>query len=441
MNIFLMTSSARGHAIAEALAASSHKPNIIAVSPQRNPGIKKLATIQEEIDIMDFASALEIAKKHNCDWAFIGPDDPIGMGVVDVFEEAGIPCVAPKKELAQIEASKGFTRELLAEYGIDASPKFLVFTNTNKDEIESYISQTLEGNYVVKYDALKGGKGVKVSGEHLDSIADGVQYANECIDECGRVVIEEKLIGVEFSLISFVSGTQVVDCPIVQDHKRAFEGDTGPNTGGMGTYSAANLRLPFLTEADVQRAKEINRLTAEALLKKTGQPFIGLLYGGFIAVKDGVRLIEYNARFGDPEALNILPLLESDFMEICQAMINGELTEDLVKFRNKATVCKYITPEGYPEDKKQRGEKVVFPEILENARLFYGDISENDDGSLSLGGSRTAGIVGIGDSISEAEEIAQKLCKQVEGPVRFRSDIGTEAVLQKRLEMMGEIRA
>lgn len=440
MNVFLMTSSARGHAIAEALAASSHKPNIIAVSPQRNPGIRKLASVQEEIDIMDFSAALEIAKKHKCDWAFIGPDDPIGMGIADVLEDAGIPTVAPKKDLAQIEASKGFTRELLAEYGIDASPKFAVFTSENKTKIESYITDTLEGNYVVKYDALKGGKGVKVSGEHLDSIAEGVLYANECIDECGRVVIEEKLIGVEFSLISFVSGTQVVDTPIIQDHKRAFEGDTGPNTGGMGTYSDANHSLPFLTEADVARAKEINRLTAEALLKKCGQPYRGMLYGGFIAVKNGVRLIEYNARFGDPEALNILPLLESDFVDICQAMIEGTLTDDMVKFANKATVCKYITPEGYPENKNQRGEKVTFPEMPNNAHIYYGDISESDDGSLALGGSRTAGIVGIADTITEAEQIAQKLCEQVEGPVRFRSDIGTDAVIQKRIQTLKEIR-
>ncbi|HLD32971.1 MAG TPA: phosphoribosylglycinamide synthetase C domain-containing protein, partial [Candidatus Peribacteraceae bacterium] len=163
--------------------------------------------------------------------------------------------------------------------------------------------------------------------------------------------------------------------------------------------------------------------------------------GGFIAVKDGVRLIEYNARFGDPEALNILPLLSSDFVDICQAMLSRELTEDLVTFDHKATVCKYITPKGYPENKDQRDQPVKFPNIPENARLFFGDISEAENGSLQLGGSRTAGIVGIGNSIVEAEKIAQNLCEQVEGPVRFRSDIGTEELLSQRITTLSRIRS
>lgn len=440
MNVFLMTSAARGHAIAEALARSSHRPNIIAVSPHNNPGIESLATVQQEMDLSNFDLALETAKKHKCDWAIIGPEDPIGAGIADELEAVGIPTVAPTKSLARVEASKGFTRELLAEYDIDASPKFAVFTRDNAKLMEKYMADELEGNFVVKYDALKGGKGVKVSGEHLHSIQEGVQYAEECINECGRVLIEEKLIGVEFSLISFVSGKQVVDMPIIQDHKRAFAGDTGPNTGGMGTYSAADHSLPFLSTADVERAKEINRLTAEALLNKCGHPFKGFLYGGFIAVKGGVRLIEYNARLGDPEALNILPLLQTDFVDVCQGIINGELTDDLVSFAPKATVCKYITPAGYPENKEQKGEPVTFPEMTENARLYYGDVTRDADGSLQLGGSRTAGIVGIADSISEAEAIAENLCQQVKGPVRWRSDIGTDAVIQQRIDMMKKLR-
>lgn len=440
MKILLITSSARGHAIADAMKRSAHNPEIIAVSPSKNPGIRPLATEQHVVDIMNFDAIAEIAKAAKPDFAFIGPDDPIGAGLADMLEDMGIPTVAPKKSLARIEASKGFTRELLATHGIDASPKFSVFTRAEPELLNTYITQQLGGEYVVKYDALKGGKGVKLSGEHLSSVKEGVEYAIECIEECGRVVLEEKLIGVEFSLLSFVSGTQVVDMPAVQDHKRAYEGDTGPNTGGMGTYSDANHSLPFLSDADIERAKEINRLTAAALKKECGEDFRGILYGGFIAVKNGIRLIEYNARFGDPEALNILPLLTSDFVDICLAMISGELTEDLVKFQNKATVCKYITPEGYPVNKDQRGEPVCFPDVPENARLFYGDIAEKNDGTLALGGSRTAGIVGMADTISEAENIAQNLCEHVQGPVRFRSDIGTDKVVKQRSTTLEQIR-
>jgi len=441
MKVLLISSSARGHAIAEALSRSRHKPEIVSLCPSGNPGIAALAASQHVVDIMNFDIALEIAKKEKPDFAFIGPDDPIGAGLADALESIGVPSVAPKKSLARIESSKGFTRDLLASHGVDASPKYRVFTSTERKSMNTFIDQELHGEYVVKYDALKGGKGVKVSGEHLHSIDEGVNYAVECVNECGRVVIEEKLIGVEFSLLSFVSGTRVVDMPAVQDHKRAYQGDTGPNTGGMGTYSDANHSLPFLTEADIAQAKEFNRQTAAALLTECGEPFVGILYGGFIAVKNGVRLIEYNARFGDPEALNILPLLETDFVDICQSMLSGELREDLVRFAHKATVCKYITPEGYPENKNQKGEPVTFPSIPDNAKLYYGDISTSDDGTIRLGGSRTAGIVGIADTIGEAENIAQSLCEKVVGPVRFRSDIGKSEVVTQRINTIKQIRS
>ena len=436
MNILLVSSSARGHAIADALARSASSPDIVSVCPSRNPGIRKLASQQHVLDIMDFDAVLEVASSTKPDFAFIGPEDPIGLGLADALEEIGIPSVAPKKSLARIEASKGFTRDLMEKYGIDASPKYKVFTEADPEALQSYIEDDLGGQYVVKYDALKGGKGVKVGGEHLESVADGVQYAVECVEECGSVVIEEKLVGVEFSLISFVSGTGIAHTPAVQDHKRAYADDTGPNTGGMGTWSDADLSLPFLKDSELHSAKDINAAVAAALLEECGESYKGILYGGFIVTASGVKVIEYNARFGDPEALNILPLLETDFVDICQAMISGDLSEDMVQFAQRATVCKYITPEGYPENKDQNGEVVVFPEVPEGAHLYFGDLAEDEDGTLRLGGSRTAGIVGVGDSISKAEQIAQTFCEGVQGPVRFRSDIGTESLISSRLSMM-----
>lgn len=451
MRILLLASSAREHAIAEALARSRHHPEIFALCTARNPGILPIAQELVAMDIMDFEKVKEIAKRVRPDFAFIGPDDPIGGGVVDALEELGIPSVAPTKSLARIESSKSFTRDLTKKYGINVSPKFRVFTR-EKNSIEAlteekkslykYIDQELHGEYVVKYDALKGGKGVKVSGEHLETIEEGVDYALECLEGCGRVVIEEKLVGIEFSLLSFVSGTQVVDMPAVQDHKRAFDGDTGPNTGGMGTYSDANHSLPFLNTNDLAKAKEINRQVAAALLRECGTPFRGILYGGFIAVRDGVRLIEFNARFGDPEALNILPLLQSDFVDICLSIIHGELRENLVSFAKKATVCKYITPRSYPDKKDERGQIVTFPSTVpSDARIYFGDISQDDDGTLRLGGSRTAGIVGIADTLAEAERVAEGLCESARGPIRFRRDVGTKRLIEKRIETMKTLRA
>ncbi|ALM09753.1 MAG: phosphoribosylamine/glycine ligase [Candidatus Peribacter riflensis] len=440
MRILLVASGAREHAIADALSRSPQKPEIIAVCTTKNPGLKKLSQELHVGNILDFPWVMEIAKKSKPALAIVGPDDPIGNGLADLLEAAGIPTMAPKKSLARIESSKSFARDLLQKAIPDSVPKYRVFTSYEPKELNKFIAQDLRGDYVVKYDALRGGKGVKVSGEHLATIEEGMAYAKECIEEGGRVVVEEKLVGVEFSLLSFVSGTQVVDMPAIQDHKRAFTGDTGPNTGGMGTYTDSDHSLPFLTAEDLNRAKEINRLTAQSLLKECGEPYRGILYGGFIAVKDGIRVIEFNARFGDPEALNVLPLLSSDFVAICQAITEGTLTEALVRFDRKATVCKYLAPESYPVSKDQKGAVVTFPPVPKNASLFFGDVSEDEQGILHVGGSRTAGIVGIGENLAEAEKIAESFCAQVKGPVRHRADIGTAALIEQRKSLMRTVR-
>lgn len=448
MKILLVTNSARGEAIADAFARSPQKPEVIAVSSVKSPGLLKMVSELHVMDIMSMSKIVQLAREKQCAFAFIAPDDPIGAGLTDRLEASGIPCVAPKKALARIEASKSFARDLMKKYNIDGSPRFRVFTapsledrkQTEKD-VRAYIEYELKGHYVVKYDALKGGKGVKLSGEHLTTIDMGAKYAMECIEECGTVVIEEKLVGVEFSLMSFVSGTQVVDMPAVQDHKRSNIGDKGPNTGGMGTYSDKSHSLPFLQPADLKAARDFNVKVAQALLTECAEPYKGILYGGFIATADGVRVIEYNARFGDPEALNVLPLLESDFVAVCQAILQGTLTPDLVQFAAKATVCKYIVPQSYPNAKNEKGEKVLLPEVIpEDVRVFYGDVTLDDTGNILLGGSRSIGVVGIGETISDAEQAAQIFCEKIVGPIRFREDIGTVDSVQRRVDTMHKMR-
>ncbi len=448
MKILLVSNSARGHAIADALIRSPKKPEIVAITTVKDPGIAALATEHHVMDIMSSSKIVDIARKAKVDFAFIAPEDPIGGGLVDRLHSSGIHSVAPMKPLARVESSKAYCRHLLKISGIDANPKYRVFEFSSMGavrelelEMSRYMEYELHGNYVVKYDGLKGGKGVKISGEHLLSIDAGLEYAMKCIHECGSVVIEEKLIGVEFSFMSFVSGIQVVDMPAVQDHKRANNGDTGPNTGGMGTYSDANHSLPFLLDSDIKKASEINQKIAAALLKDNQQPFRGILYGGFIATKEGVRVIEYNARFGDPESLNVLSILESDFVDICTAIINGTLTPDLVKFANKATVCKYITPKSYPDAKNEVGQPVEMPKTVpDNVKIYYGDVNKTDDGVLHLGGSRSIAVVGIGDTLNDAEQAAQATCEEIVGPVRYRSDIGTVDLVQKRIDLMSKLR-
>ena len=291
---------------------------------------------------------------------------------------------------------------------------------------------------MVKADGLKSGKGVKVSGDHLFTTDEGVAYAEQCLKEDGKVMVEEKFIGQEFSLMSFVDGENVASMPAVQDHKRAYDGDKGPNTGGMGSYSCADHSMPFLNASDLQDAHDINVAVAKAVYEETGVYYKGIMYGGFIAVKNGVRLIEYNVRFGDPEAMNVLPILRTDFSEICQAIIAGELKGMKIKFEKKATVCKYLVPDGYP-DKPVKGVKIEIGDIPEGVKTYYASVDQRDDG-LYLGGSRAVAFVGMADNLEDASAIATSALGSVKGPVFYRKDIGTKELIGKRVEMMGEVR-
>ena len=429
-----MGNGAREHVIAETFMRSENGCELGVFAKAVNPGLKALASAYTTGSFTDFTELKAFAKEFEPDFAFIGPDNPIADGAVDALLELGIKSVAPVADLARLESSKSFARDLLKKYEIPGNPEFKVFES--EDGIREFMEEL--GEYVIKADGLQGGKGVKLSGEHLKNFDEGFAYAQECLQADGRVVIEEKFVGQEFSLMSFVSGTDVVDMPTVQDHKRAFEGDTGPNTGGMGTWSDSNHSLPFLQDSDLLAAHEITVKVAAAIREETGKDFCGIMYGGFIAVKNGVRLIEYNARFGDPEAMNVLPLLKTDFVELCEAMINGRLSEIDVEFENKATVVKYVVPEGYPTN-SAKGKKIEVGEIPSGVKTYYASVDEREDG-LYLSGSRAIAFVGIADSITEAEKLAQSAVGSVTGPVFYRSDIGTADLIQKRLDHMNLLR-
>lgn len=448
--ILLIGSGAREHCIAEALTRhpaqrgiplrrDSGKVELYAYAKAKNPGIFKLAKEYYTGPLSDFGPLLDFARRVKPDFAVIGPDDPIADGAADALLGIGIHSVAPLKTVARLESSKSFTRDLVKKYNIPGNPKFKVFYD--EKGVREFLNE-LGGDFVVKADGLTGGKGVKVSGDHLKNAEEGEAYARECLQKCGRVVIEEKLVGQEFSLMSFVDGTHVVDMVPVQDHKRAFVGDRGPNTGGMGSYSDSNHLLPFLTKKDLEDAHEITVQVAAALFKETGALFKGIMYGGFIAVKNGVRLIEYNARFGDPEVMNVLPIMKTDFVDVCEAILAGSLDKLKIEFEAKATVCKYIVPEGYPE-RPVSGQKIeIFPpSATANAqvRMYYSSVDLRDDG-LYLSSSRAVAFVGIADTLATAESAAQSACGSVKGPVFYRPDVGTSELIQKRIDMMRELR-
>lgn len=430
--ILLVGNGAREHAMAEALKRSPQNVSLIVLGKSKNPGIAKLADRYELASLNDFDSLKTLVEAEKPQFAVIGPENPLEKGIVDFLQTLGVPVSAPTASVARLETSKSFTRDLIEKYKIPGNPRYKVFTSV--EGIKEFIEE-LDGEIVVKADGLTGGKGVKVMGDHLHGIEEAFEYAHDCLRESGRVVIEEKLTGQEFSLMSFTDGKTVQSMPPVQDHKRAFDGDKGPNTGGMGSYSCADHLLPFLSRGDIEAAHKINEFTVKAIHRETGEYYKGVIYGGFMVTKSGVQLIEYNARFGDPEAVNVLPILKTDYVEICERIMEGELDRVDIEFENKGTVCKYLVPEGYP-DNPRAGEKIhVNEETIGAAKLYYSSVDQREDG-LYLSSSRAIAVVGIHEILSDAERIAEIAISGITGPVFYRKDIGTRELIRKKVEMM-----
>lgn len=436
MNILIVGSGAREHAIAMALSKSTHKPKLFCFGTSWNPGIQDLTLDYCVGDITSPDRVNQQAQQWRINLAIIGPEAPLERGVPDTLWASGIPVIGPKKNLAQIETSKAFARELMETYKISGLPKYKVFTCL--EGVREFLSELGENNYVVKANGLMAGKGVKVAGEHLFSCEDAVSYCKEIFDQNQSLVIEEKLIGQEFSFMCFSDGISLVPMPIVQDHKRAYEQDEGPNTGGMGSYSEADHSLPFLSSEDVRVAFEINQSVIMALMAETSDKYIGILYGGFIATARGVYVIEFNARFGDPESLNVLSLLESDFVDLCIAMASGNLKKESVSFLKKATVCKYAVPDGYP-DNPLRHVEIDISDVEHKDNLYLAAVNL-EDGKLYATGSRTAAYVGVANTTKEAEEIAEQQINRIKGPLFHRKDIGTLPLINARIEAMRKLR-
>ncbi len=432
----LVGSGAREHAIADALIAGGAE--LFAYMQLLNPGIKKIAKRFAVGKADDTTAAVKFATENSVDIAVIGPEAPLAAGVVDELEKAGIKCVGPTRQLAQLETSKSFARQLMQKYGIEGGIKFRIFKASNRNEISSYLNEL--GSYVVKPDGLTGGKGVKVSGEHLRSNAEALDYCNETLRTHPAVVVEEKLEGEEFSLQTLTDGNGgFLHFPAVQDHKRAFDGDTGPNTGGMGSYSDSNFLLPFLTAEDVEAAKKITEKVAAAIKKELGTAYKGVMYGGFMKTAAGIKLLEYNARFGDPETMNVIPLLKTNFVEVCKASAEGKLAKLNAEFENKATVCKYVVPEGYPDSPKTG--KIEVPSVEKDcikALTYYAAVEDKEDWIYTTK-SRAVAFVGVADTIAAAEKIAEEAASMVKGTVFHRKDIGTWQLVQKRVEHMKRI--
>lgn len=439
MNVLLIGNGAREHALAEALMRSRPAPDLFAYMKSNNPGLTALAAGTKIGGYGDLQAIREWAGANGIAFAVIGPEDPLNNGVVDALQEMGVPSLGPVKSLARLETSKSFTRNLLAKYQIPGNPRFGNFSSLAG--IEALLDEL--DTVVIKPDGLTGGKGVMVQGDHFSSRQEALAICRDILADHAMVTIEEKLEGEEFSLQCLTDGKTVIPTPPVQDHKRRFNDDHGPNTGGMGSYSCGDHLLPFLERRDIEAGLAITEQVAEALYRETGTYYHGVMYGGFMVTRQGVRLLEYNARFGDPEAMNILPLLKTDMVELCQAIITGSLAGFKMDFAAQATVCKYIVPQGYglPPDGRTACTEEERLEIgpLSGARLYYSSVDKRTDG-LYMTASRAIGVVGIADELGEAEKIAEKAAAAIKGAVAHRSDIGTAPLIEKRVRHMRELR-
>ena len=438
MKFLVVGGGAREHAIALALERAEAK--LVVASSNANPGLERIASASRRIDPTDVARVVAFARSERVGAAVIGPEAPLAAGLADALRDADVPTVGPSKEGAQIETSKLFCRELLRRHAIDATPQWAAPATV--EAVDRAVAE-FPGPFVVKPSGLTGGKGVWVQGADFTEAREGGAYAKSLLLQGGRVLLEERLDGEEFSQMAFVTDSGVYPMPAVQDFKRALEGDRGSNTGGMGSYSQRDHLLPFLPAADRERALEVLRRTVDAL-RADGIAYRGILYGGFMLTRRGPVLLEFNARFGDPEGINALALYEEgDFAELLAGVATGRVDPNLVRFRLRSTVVKYLVPPGYGERPKPGGLLEIDGPAIEadGVHVVYGSVDAAGPGTVRLTSSRGVALVGEASAIHEAATRVETALRNVRGEYYLRHDIGTKEDLARRVEHMRQILA
>ena len=420
MKVLVIGSGAREHAIAHALL-SGNSVSEVTVAPG-NPGMRLDGINTTQLDPSNHAALIDFVKDNQVDWVFVGPEVPLIQGIVDDFEANGIKAFGPNKAAAQIEGSKDFAKQLMERHGIPTA-KYRTF-----DELataEAYVRDH-GAPIVVKADGLAAGKGVTVAMD-LDTALKALEdiFVDHRFGAAGaKVVIEDYLEGQEFSLMSFVNGTEFWPMPISQDHKRAFDGDKGPNTGGMGAYSP----VPQISQDVVDTAIEtIVRPTVQAMADE-GTPFTGILYAGLIATADGPKVIEFNARFGDPETEVVLPRLTSDFGEGINAILNNETPTFTWEDDNKTTLGVVLASNGYPTN-VVKGAAIPEIPVDESSHVYYAGVTTDADGKLVANSGRVLLLETTADDIRYAQDKIYSVLDKLDTTGMFyRHDIGAKAL-------------
>lgn len=417
MNVLLIGSGGREHALAWKLAASPLLSKLYAAPG--NPGIAEEAEIVA-LDVTDHAAVIQFCREKKIDLVVVGPEAPLTAGLADDLIAANVKVFGPQKAPAQLEGSKSFTKRLCAENDI---PTAAFLETRSRDEARAHIEQH-GAPIVLKADGLHAGKGVIVAmtkDEALTAVDEVFAMSGDA-----PVVIEEFLDGEEASFFCLVHGEQVLPLASAQDHKRVFDGDEGPNTGGMGAYSPAPVFTPAIEQIVL---KKVVRPTARALAR-AGTPYSGVLYIGLMITKDGPKLIEYNVRFGDPECQVLMPRMKDDLLTLMLATANGELEKSSVRWRDEAAITVVFANEGYP-GKVQPGSEIKGIERaneVEGVIVFHAGTKQNGD-KLVAGGGRVLNVTATGKTVAQARERAYEAIARIDWPQGFyRRDIAWRAL-------------
>ena len=421
MNILVLGSGGREHAIAWALNKSP-KCDKLYVAPG-NGGTAGFAENVAGLNAEDGAAVLEFAQANGIELVVIGPEAPLVAGVADVLRAAGIPVFGPDAQGAQLEGSKTFCKEFMMRNNL---PTAEYLSTDSEEAAHAYIDEK-GAPIVVKADGLAAGKGVVVA-QTAEEAHDAVRecFAGAFGDAGNTVVVEECLTGPECSMLAFVSAGKAYCMAPSQDHKRAYDGDEGPNTGGMGAYSP----VPIVTDEELARMEEVMAQAAAATAEEFDHDYRGVLYGGFMLTPQGPKLLEYNARFGDPETQVVLPRLESDLVDVMLAVAEGRPDDISLQWADKWAVTVVLASQGYPRAYEK--DKVITgidaADALEDVKVYHAGTAMRD-GQLVTSGGRVLNVTAMGDTFQAARELAYKACDliQFEGK-QNRTDIGLRAI-------------
>lgn len=420
VSILLLGAGGREHALLVKLAQSPRAGKIY-VAPG-NGGMYDLAE-KAELDPESPEAVAAFAKEHGVGLVVIGPEAPLVKGVGDAVRAAGIPVFGPNAEAAQMEGSKEFAKHVMEKAGV---PTAAWKSFTDEDACAAYVKE-LAGPCVVKADGLAAGKGVIVA----NTTEEALEGVHECFSghfgDAGKtVVVEEMLKGPECSLLALTDGTTLVPLATSQDHKRALDGDRGLNTGGMGVYSP----VPILLPGELDRMVEIEQKVVDEL-RREGITYSGCLYGGFMLTKDGPKVLEFNARFGDPETQVVLPRMKGDLVEAFLACDAGTLSPDMVSWDDDWAVSVVLTSAGYPGS-YEKGKKIVGVEdanAMSGVTVYHAGTALDADGNLVTAGGRVLDVTAVADTFEDARNLAYEACDKIwfEGKT-YRHDIGIKAI-------------